>query len=75
MTIYFPDKITMPNIMETKKAEIIPKIDFNQIPEYTFDEDKQNSMNEIPNQDEYNYNYNDIGFNNYGMNAFHRNSA
>ena len=77
MTIYFPDKITMPNIMETKKAEIIPKIDFNQIPEYTFDEDKQNSMNEMPNQEEYNYNYNynDIGLNNYGMNAFHRNSA
>jgi hypothetical protein len=77
MTIYFPDKINMPNIMETKKAEIVPKIDFNQIPEYTFEDDKKESANEIHNQEEfnYNYNYNDIEFNNYGMNLFHRNSA
>ena len=47
MTIYFPDKITMPNIMETKKAEIIPKIDFNQIPEYTFEDDKKD-IPELP---------------------------
>ena len=74
-TIYFPDKIKMQNIMETKKAEIVPKMNFNQIPEYSFqsEEDKQNNNNVIPNQDE--YNFNEFGFNNYEMNGFHRNSA
>ncbi len=74
-TIYFPDKIKMQNIMETKKAEIVPKMNFNQIPEYSFqsEEDKQNNNNAIPNQDE--YNFNEFGFNNYEMNGFHRNSA
>ena len=63
--------------MQTKEAENIPKIDFNQVPEYSFqsDEEKQNNSNdddEMPNQNEFNYNDNE--FNNYGLNAFHRNS-
>ena len=81
LTIYFPDKVNMKNIMETKGAENIPKIDFNQVPDYSFqsEEEKQNNNNdddEMPNQDEFNYNnnYNDNEFNNYGLNAFHRNS-
>ena len=77
LTIYFPDKVNMKNIMQTKEAENIPKIDFNQVPEYSFqsDEEKQNNSNdddEMPNQNEFNYNDNE--FNNYGLNAFHRNS-
>ena len=76
LTVYFPDKINMKNIMETKEAKNVPKIDFNQIPEYSFqsDEEKQNNFDEeMPNQDE--FNINEIGFQNYGMNDFRRNSA
>ena len=75
LTIYFPDKINMKNIMQTKEAENIPKIDFNQVPEYSFqsEEEKQNNNNndddEVPNQDEFNYIDNE--FNNYGLNTFH----
>jgi hypothetical protein len=69
LTIYFPDKINMRNIMETKGAQKIPRIDINQIPEYSFqsEEDKQND-DEISNQ--YNFMQNNIGFNNYGLHGF-----
>lgn len=69
LTIYFPDKINMRNIMETKGAQKIPRIDINQIPEYSFqsEEDKQND-DEMPNQ--YNFMQNNIGFNNYGLHGF-----
>ena len=71
----------MKNISETKEAKNLPKIDFNQVPEYSFqsEEEKQNSNNnngELLNQDE--FKYNEIGFNNYHnykLNDFHRNSA
>ena len=75
-TVYFQDKINMKNIMETKEAKNIPKIDFNQIPEYSFqsEEEKPNiNEEEIPEQDE--LNFNEIGFNRSGLNGFHRNSA
>lgn len=36
ITSYFPDKVKMKNIMETKEAKKIPKIDFKLIPEYSF---------------------------------------
>ena len=74
-TIYFPDKINMKNIMQTKGAENVPKLDINQVPEYSFqsDEEKQINNDEIQNQDE--LNYNEIGYNNYGLNEFSRHSA
>ena len=81
LTVYFPDKVNMKNIIQTKEAVNIPKIDFNQVPEYSFqsEEEKRNNNNdngELLNQDE--YNYNEIGLNNYhnfGFNDFNRNSA
>ena len=75
MTIYFPDKINMKNIMETKVADKIPKIDFNQIPEYSFqsDEDKQSKEEEIQNQ--YEFDFPGIELNKYEINGFRQNSA
>ena len=65
----------MKNIMQTKGAENVPKLDINQVPEYSFqsDEEKQINNDEIQNQDE--LNYNEIGYNNYGLNEFSRHSA
>lgn len=73
LTIYFPDKVNMNNIMQTKEAKNVPKIDFKQIPEYSFtDEEKQNDDDEMNNQDD--FNFNEIGFDNDRLNEFHRNS-
>lgn len=34
-TLYFPDKVNMKSIMETKQAKTIPKINLNLIPDYS----------------------------------------
>ena len=76
LTIYFPDKIKMKNIMDTKEAQNLPKINFNQIPEYSFQSEEQKNSNkgeEMFEQDE--LNYNGIGLKKYGLEEFHRNSA
>ena len=46
LTVYFPDKVHMKNTMETKGAEKIPNLDFNQIPEYSFRSEKENQNDE-----------------------------
>ena len=76
LTIYFQDKIKMKNISETKEAKNLPKIDFNQIPEYSFQSEEEkphNNEEEMVEQDE--FNFNEIGFNKYGLNGLNRNSA
>ena len=77
LTVYFPDKVNMKNIMETKEAKNVPTIDFNYIPEYSFrsdDEKQNNNDDEVFHQDD--FNSNEIGFNGYALNnQFHRNSA
>jgi len=75
LTVYFPDKINMKNIMELKEVEKVPKIDFNQIPEYSFQSDEEkhnNNYDENPYQDEFNLNLSED--NNFGFHGFHRNS-
>ena len=75
-TIYFPDKIKMRNIMESKQAQKIPTINFKQIPEYSFQSEEEKSNNkgeEISEQDE--IIFNGIGLKKYGLDGFHRNSA
>ena len=39
ITVYFPDKIKMNNIMETKCGQNIPKLNFGYVPEYSSDSD------------------------------------
>ena len=77
MTIYFPDKINMKSTMETKGADKIPKIDFNQVPEYSFQSDEndkdENYDDELQNQ--YEFDFHQIGFNKYGSFGFHQNSV
>ena len=77
MTIYFPDKINMKRTMETKGADKIPKIDFNQIPEYSFQSDENdkddNYDDELQNQ--YEFDFHQIGFNKFGPFGFHQNSV
>ena len=66
----------MKNISETKEAKNLPKIDFNQIPEYSFQSEEEkphNNEEEMVEQDE--FNFNEIGFNKYGLNGLNRNSA
>ena len=41
LTVYFPDKIKMNNIMETKTGQNIPKLNFGYVPEYSSDSDSQ----------------------------------
>ena len=45
LTVYFPDKIKMNNIMETKIGKNIPKLNFGYVPEYSSDSDSQNNNN------------------------------
>ena len=77
MTIYFPDKINMKRTIETKGADKIPKIDFNQIPEYSFQSDENdkddNYDDELQNQ--YEFDFHQIGFNKFGPFGFHQNSV
>ena len=75
VTIYFPDKINMKKTMETKGADKVPKIDFNQIPDYSFqsDEDKKNNEEELLNK--YIFDFPEITFNKYVLNGFRQNSA
>lgn len=77
MTIYFPDKINMKSTMETKGADKIPKIDFNQIPEYSFqsDENDKNDNYDDELQNQYEFDFHQIGFNKYGPFGFHQNSV
>jgi len=77
MTIYFPDKINMKSTMETKGADKIPKIDFNQIPEYSFqsDENDKNDNYDEELQNQYEFDFHQIGFNKYGSFGFHQNSV
>ena len=58
ITIYFPDKINMISTMENKGAKKIPNLDFNQIPEYSFQ--SENEQNELNNQGDNLKNYTDI---------------
>ena len=53
-TVYFPDKVHMKNTMETKGAEKIPKLNFNQVPEYSFRSEKEDNQNDE--NDNYNFN-------------------
>ena len=43
LTVYFPDKIKMNNIIETKWGKNIPKLNFGFVPEYNSDSDSQNN--------------------------------
>jgi hypothetical protein len=47
ITAYFPDKVKMNNIMESKWAKNVPKLDFGYVPEYSSDSDSlpQNNNN------------------------------
>ena len=45
LTVYFPDKIKMNNIMETKKGQNIPQLNFGYVPEYSSDSDSQQNNN------------------------------
>ena len=47
ITVYFPDKVKMNNIMESKWAKNVPKLDFGYVPEYSSDSDSlpQNNNN------------------------------
>jgi hypothetical protein len=46
LTVYFPDKIKMNNIMETKWGKNIPKLNFGYVPEYSdLDSGKQQQKN------------------------------
>ena len=52
LTVYFPDKIKMNNIMETKWGKNIPKLNFGYVPEYSDlgsgkQEQKNNNLNDI----------------------------
>ena len=52
LTVYFPDKIKMNNIMETKWGKNIPKLNFGYVPEYSDlesgkQEQKNNNFNYI----------------------------
>ena len=52
LTVYFPNKIQMNNIMETKWGKNIPKLNFGYVPEYSdLDSGKQEQKNN-------NFNYN-----------------
>ena len=54
LTVYFPDKIKMTNIMETKWGKNIPKLNFGYVPEYSdLDSGQQEQKND---DDDYNYN-------------------
>ena len=53
LTVYFPDKIKMKNIMETKWGKNIPKLNFGYVPEYS---DLDSGQQEQKNDDDYNYN-------------------
>ena len=44
MTVYFPDKVKMNNIMESKWASIIPKLNFGDVPEYTSESVTENQV-------------------------------
>ena len=77
LTVYFPDKVNMKNIMDTKEAQKVPNIDLNFVPEYSFhsdDEKQNNNDDEAFQQDD--LNIKEIGFNKYELNnPFQRNSA
>ena len=53
ITVYFPDKIKMNNIMDTNWGKNIPKLNFGYVPEYTSennsDKNEQNNMNDNEN--------------------------
>lgn len=55
LTVYFPDKIKMTNIMETKWGKNIPKLNFGYVPEYSdLDSGQQDQKDD---DDDYNYNF------------------
>lgn len=45
LTVYFPDKVKMKNIMETKWGENIPKLDFGYVPEYSSESESLKNNN------------------------------
>ena len=45
LTVYFPDKIKMNNIMESKWGQNIPKLNFGYVPEYSSDSESQQNNN------------------------------
>lgn len=56
ITVYFPDKIKMNNIMETKWGKNIPKLNFGYVPEYTSENNSdKNDQNNIINDENVEY--------------------
>jgi hypothetical protein len=45
LTVYFPDKVKMNNIMETKWGQNIPRLNFGYVPEYSSDSESQHNNN------------------------------
>ena len=52
ITVYFPDKVKMKNIMETKRRKNIPKLNFGYVPEYSSENNTdKNDQNNIVNDE------------------------
>ena len=52
ITVYFPDKVKMNNIMETNWAKNIPKLNFGDVPEYSSENNTdKNDQNNIVNDE------------------------
>ena len=62
VTVYFPDKIKMNNIMDTKWGKNIPKLNFGYVPEYTSDSESDKNGQKNNNNNNYNAQMNDIMF-------------
>lgn len=71
ITAYFPDKVKMNNIMETNCAKIVPNINFNELPEYSFESGQSGNNNEIDDDGlKFNkININDLNFHNMKQNS------
>ena len=52
ITVYFPDKVKMKNIMETNWGKNIPKLNFEYVPEYSSENNSdKNDQNNIVNDE------------------------
>ena len=52
ITVYFPEKVKMKNIMETNWGKNIPKLNFGYVPEYTSENNTKNEQNNMIVNDE-----------------------
>ena len=52
ITVYFPEKVKMKNIMETNWGKNIPKLNFGYVPEYTSENNTKNDQNNMIVNDE-----------------------